>query len=160
MSKANKAAEDIQSFLNKLKPLFELQDFLVEVGSVEQYTHEAGLKKAKSVEDRDAAIAAQVGAEALLSSIKDATAKANDTLAKVEAAAKSRAASIVEAANSTASKIIKNAEYEKSLMDRYLAEANDKLNSINESAAKKYSEFTELQEKINALKAKLSAFVG
>lgn len=160
MSNFRKAADDIGSLVNKLKPLFELKEFLDGVGSVEQLAHEANIRKENALKE----------AEKASESLKQANARLEVAEAKIEAAhskafgiengAKEKVASLLAEAKIESAKIIAEANAYKQEVDHKFSAACKELASVQAELAGKKNELEDVKEQFNSILNKFKALVG
>jgi chromosome segregation ATPase len=160
MSKFNKAADDIQNLANRLRPLLDLQDFLQEIGSLDQAASEAGVRKEKAVKDAEYATACLLDAKKDLEKVYNDISLAEDKAQEILDNAKAKAVAIIEAANIKAADIGYAMDKKQADLDTKFSDACKELAGVQADILDKKNELENVKAQVSSIKSKLQAFVG
>jgi len=160
MSNFNKAADDIQNLANKLKPLFELQKFLSEVGSLDQAANEAKARKELALKEAASAALVALDAKKDLDKVEKQISYAEDKAQEILDNASKKASEYFEAAKLKAQEVIYAADKKKSDIDSQFSAACKELASVQAEVAAEKNKLEEVKAQVSSIKSKLQAFVG
>jgi len=156
MSTATNAAEQLKSFVNKIKPLLEAAEYLESLGSLEQAHGELSARKKKAESDF---LESKNRLDALAPQIQEAEGSLDALKLEGEEITKKasvKATDIVSEADLIANSIIREADSKKSGVLKQVAEQNVMLKNLQSSIDVASKELGILRQTIRETKAKIS----
>mgnify|MGYP001014837115 FL=1 len=159
MKYANKAAEDLKTFIKKFQPLIDVANVLEQIGSFDNAVEE--VKKAKAEADKVHADALSKKEEALdeLAAVKKQVEAAKELAEKYVAGGKEKAHKILNDANEAAKGVEAVAFKKLEEAEKIKKEAFKAKDDLSLEIAAKQVELNDLNAKVNEVKARLANFL-
>jgi chromosome segregation ATPase len=130
MSSASKAAEDLKTFANRLKPMMDCAAALEEIGNLENAASEAKIRKDSLYKEADEASKALDQKKLEIKKAEEAIDSAHKEAKNIESSTKIKIDAALKAAAEKAFNLVKEAEDKVASIKSELAQSYDELNQV------------------------------
>lgn len=157
MSQVQKAADDIKSFVSRIRGFIEVADTLEKIGSIEQAEREAKAKADAARSDAASAVSDLAQKQEKVSKIDEEIAYAKKSAEEIVANANKRAMSMVDEAGTRAQEIVRDASGHKDAIVKEISDLGVKRGELSAFIAEKEKELAAVVNKIAEAREKVAS---
>lgn len=159
MSQIQQAADNIKSFVNKIKPLIQAAEFLEKVGSLEQAQRDAEIAKEKAYKEVAVLNSEIEKAKAALAVSQEAVEDSKLKCLKIEAAANEKGKEVLDEYKEKGEALLKNYLKQKDALYADVLNKNAELEVLKSNIVEAQKELAAVKNAVEDFKAKFANLI-